>query len=630
MSVKKRKYSRNGCIECKKRKVKCDERTPICGNCERSEKHCVYKSNSGVRFAVDGSKTSDYHKQNNSKRLKVRFFDPLEKFRYNTSEDIAPSVRSATKSPDTQLELSDLDQLFQEAGDLVNEINRMMGSQEMDMRGQDNTSLDRSLDTEKGEISTIIRDCVEMNGLLQTEEEHLADLTTTNLSYHLYPFASSVKSNEVVRLLLLNLRQCQHMLFSILAISATFQYIQTADERNESSRNEYLSICFCRLFDAFSENNTHEDNTTRCLHIERLLLTVLILTTCFNAMPTKLSSPVATSWGVHLRGARDLLIHYDQMTKLSKVSMELALAKTWFFAFEAVATLFSLAGGSTKNIVGDSIFEESGLFTNNPVYHESLQRLGFVAISSTLSDVNLFLGYTSHGVKTIILMKKTLQQLEANSQEAAQSRQVVDIMFCLAEMTRERIVEGVEDDYKIPLSSKDHPEQEDINKSYLLPLSCFAVGQDDQGYSTTYSWIDACNQLHADALQLMVYVLTKFFGLPWNHHLVQSIKDKILTTAFFIRRKNGPVAEPVVAESEHFYLPASCFDNRCVMVQSAFRLCASIIEQEEEFEMTRLFFTGLVKLGNGSSIDAVEQVDRIMWNRRNGQAGVEWLSVPFA
>ncbi|BCR91130.1 uncharacterized protein ACHE_61016S [Aspergillus chevalieri] len=36
------KKSRNGCVECKRRHVKCDERRPTCVNCSISERHCEY------------------------------------------------------------------------------------------------------------------------------------------------------------------------------------------------------------------------------------------------------------------------------------------------------------------------------------------------------------------------------------------------------------------------------------------------------------------------------------------------------------------------------------------------------------------------------------------------------------
>ncbi|KAL4983789.1 hypothetical protein BDW68DRAFT_191020 [Aspergillus falconensis] len=40
------KKSRNGCLECKRRHVKCDERQPICSNCATAERVCGYGSRS--------------------------------------------------------------------------------------------------------------------------------------------------------------------------------------------------------------------------------------------------------------------------------------------------------------------------------------------------------------------------------------------------------------------------------------------------------------------------------------------------------------------------------------------------------------------------------------------------------
>ncbi|KAJ5398714.1 hypothetical protein N7465_009203 [Penicillium sp. CMV-2018d] len=36
------KKSRNGCIECKRRHIKCDEKRPICSNCISSQRHCEF------------------------------------------------------------------------------------------------------------------------------------------------------------------------------------------------------------------------------------------------------------------------------------------------------------------------------------------------------------------------------------------------------------------------------------------------------------------------------------------------------------------------------------------------------------------------------------------------------------
>ncbi|KAL6415874.1 hypothetical protein AUP68_00080 [Ilyonectria robusta] len=44
MSRRPHKKSKNGCLECKRRHIKCDERQPICANCGASEMRCSYLS----------------------------------------------------------------------------------------------------------------------------------------------------------------------------------------------------------------------------------------------------------------------------------------------------------------------------------------------------------------------------------------------------------------------------------------------------------------------------------------------------------------------------------------------------------------------------------------------------------
>lgn len=49
--IRKRKYSRNGCVECKRRRQKCDEGKPGCLQCVRLHKACVYELRDPIRFA---------------------------------------------------------------------------------------------------------------------------------------------------------------------------------------------------------------------------------------------------------------------------------------------------------------------------------------------------------------------------------------------------------------------------------------------------------------------------------------------------------------------------------------------------------------------------------------------------
>ncbi|CAI7652021.1 unnamed protein product [Penicillium discolor] len=47
--------SRHGCVECKRRRVKCDESRPSCNNCAHRHSECEYGSSSSILWTNDGS-----------------------------------------------------------------------------------------------------------------------------------------------------------------------------------------------------------------------------------------------------------------------------------------------------------------------------------------------------------------------------------------------------------------------------------------------------------------------------------------------------------------------------------------------------------------------------------------------
>lgn len=68
------------------------------------------------------------------------------------------------------------------------------------------------------------------------------------------------------------------------------------------------------------------------------------------------------------------------------------------------------------------------------------------------------------------------------------------------------------------------------------------------------------------------------------------------------------------------------------MIQSAFRVVTGLVVEEESFEKLELFFTGLIKLGNGLAMEALQRVAdrRQMVREGHSQMEVNWAEVvPF-
>lgn len=704
--IKKRKYLRKGCNECKRRKIKCDEASPACNNCTRLNKTCVYETKLTYQDPLTANVAS-HETPVKEKNLNLKFYKPKtpklakleepakkenvqkQQFAFHDSPDAAsanfmkvesmqtpilpvlPGITpeaapSMVSSVETNYEMQTV---FNEASLLVNDINHMLEDNVYPERNvnrfqpspslssddktqfsiEDFVDLNDQMDgsphlpwnkrLEIWEIlnSQLIEECVSKNNLGEPHSGYLRTLTSTELSYHMYPLASLIETNEVVKLLLMYLSECPHLLFSLLAISATFQFNQTGKTSHDIARQKYIGVCLRKLSDDFSEKPA--SRRSQSFHVEKLLMTVLVLTTYFSAKTSLLNDTVLNSWKVHLRGARDLLINYSRITKSTEsVSLGLALAKSWFFALEAVAAVFSSVGGATSrsldnptidnddvfgaypNLAFDSnsVFVDSGFFEyhENKFYHESLTKLAMVVTSPTLSDFHIFWGYTATLVKAIVCYTRVKEAMAIKNLERAPMRWVAQIISLLGQTGREEIVPGVlPRNYQIPKTCKGHPEFEPVLQRYNFPPACYAVDTDENGEKTYYSWFDALNQFHVDFIHLLLLVSPEFYALPRTHYYVQEMVQRVFTGAFFIKKKLTPLYEKdkphIIVESDNYYVALPTFDNRCFMIQLAFRLCASIIVEEDYFERIELFFMGLVKLGNGSSLYALDQVTRI-------------------
>lgn len=716
--IKKRKYSRKGCNECKRRKIKCDEAAPACNNCTRLNKTCIYESKTKTQQDPLVAKFAQANEAPvKEKNLNLKFYKPKtpkstrkEEAKVETpkkpsqsfldnSDDNSNSILPKMEGMDTPIlpvltsippeapssmvssnETNyEMQTVFNEASLLVNDMNHMIednydvhhrnernasrrthASPSMSSEDRTQFSIEDFVDlndqmegsphlpwnkaAEIWEIlnSQLIEECVTANNLGEPHSGYLRTLTSTELSYHMYPLASLIETNEVVKLLLMYLSECPHLLFSLLAISATFQFNQTGKSSHDIARQKYIGVCLRKLSDDFSEKPASK--LSQSFHVEKLLMTVLVLTTYFSATTSLLNDTVLNSWKVHLRGARDLLINYSRITKSSDcVSLGLALAKSWFFALESVAAVFSSVGGATAksydtptldndDLFGsfpnlpldtNTVFVESGFFEfhENRNYHESLTRLAMVVTSPTLSDFNIFWGYTATCVKAIVCYTRVKNAMEIKNLERAPIRWIAQIVSLLGQTGREEVVPGVlPRNYLIPKTCKGHPDFEPQTQRYNFPPACYAVDTDEDGNKTYYSWFDASNQFHVDFLHLLLLVLPEFYALPRTHFHVQEMVQRIFTGAFFMKEKLSPLYDrdkpDVIVESDNFYVSLSTFDNRCIMIQSAFRLCASVVVEEEYFEKIELFFMGLVKLGNGSSLNALDQVTRIKEIRR--------------
>lgn len=751
--IRKRKYSRKGCKECKRRKIKCDETLPDCNNCSRLNKMCVYELN-GAKDPSPGPKVvlqMRHYTQtlpSYTQTLPKRAFETQKVFEAQGPPETPPQAQIPAKSPQnvvqsqnylngsisaetttiehprpqnvamahalpplgppqpvtaflpamaqgiltqqvspTTLSNLETEKLFDEASLLVQEMNDLLGSDLLESfvlaphtigvaegvsnspvgtyaSPISNSSEDRnhfqvddfiSIIHEDGYVNPsgvhehlvlsnlqLIDQCIAGNSLEEPHVSYLRTVTTTDILYHLYPFASLIELNEVVKLLLTYSGKCPYLLSSLLAISATFQFNQTGKASHDRVRKKYITVCLQALSDAFAEHSGSKNTAFFFNNIEKLLLTVLVLTSYFTATTSTLINNILNSWKAHLRGARDLLMHYSQITNSVNTSQfmsgGLAVAKCWFFILESSAALYAPLGDSPPTFKGenaslltpdeiykrrpsilhhqDAILTDTGVFDRDvhSEYHDALSRVNILCTSPTLTDFNLYYGYTSGFVKVILHLCSLIDTMRVNGLRKCPYRWVVHLMKLIDEAAADSIVpKALPETFEVPITSIGHPGYTGPDK-VVFPNAVWVIDVDEAGSKRYYSWFDASQQLHVAYVSLWTLVSPGFMQLPRTHAYVQDLVSKVFAGCFFIKSKSLPrylkEKDTIVVESDNFYLSLTTFDMRCVMVQSIFRLLAGLVVEDEYFERIELFFMGLVKLGNGSSLNSLDIVAR--------------------
>lgn len=759
---KKRKYSRGGCNECRRRKMKCDETKPYCYNCSRLNKECMYRPKfqfKDIAKEFDSKQTNvkentgdvvfQRDKNISLKKLSIKSSNQNGNTRGKTQgrkEDTSliwkeklgkesPLVNSVTSSNDSPLgsynltmllpmekmehenvvnqdnfseekivaamdqefDITDMDMILDEANLLVTGINDItmynysledgikniadsvsdiqrshsvsVLSQDADREefrsqehgfniglntlsahsflGSKNSNYARLHEVNKflrqetrdasdhptflknSELAEIVADSVMLN---EAERNDLNAFVLLNLSYSIYPFASSIESNQATILLLSYLKKCHYLVFSLLAFSATLQQNILCRD-NQKKSQEYVTKCLKFLSKAFADSKW-DNAQEQPKNIERLLLTVLVLTSNFASVSYSNENQILNSWKYHLKGAKDLLLKFSRALSNRKekpttyMSPGLALAKTWFFAIEGIASIFTPLGGTlngttkkrlTNNVDGlvahdnTAIFAETGFFDreNNPEYHDTLLTEGFLYSDQKSVDFNLFLGYTKELVFAIEKISNALNHLRVYGPTQLSNQALGDIMTSLHSAKGVRIIPKInEETFEIHKDSIAHPNYDGPELSRLSPETYCKISK--QGEDSYFSWLDFSHQIHVDSLYLRVYNTSGLMKLPRSHSLIQQILKGMLRYMFFLRSKSSPDfvdhRYDILAETGRFYVLKDEFDTRCMMAHSAYVMCIPLVQDEVDFEKLELYFLGIACLGTGSALRSLKNL----------------------
>lgn len=453
----------------------------------------------------------------------------------------------------------------------------------------------------------------ETYNLSSEELEYFRAISCRELFLFIYPFAPTVKDNEIMHVLLEFLLRFKFLVYALMALGASCLFTITKNPKHDRVQKRCTAACMKLLVQAFSDLSNNE-NSLR--HIEGLILTVLILTTLFSDMSIVDATTVPISWISHLNKARSLLIKYESVKQRAQHnkpdSPAITIAKLWFFEFDWISKLGMPNSQITRSNVRDihSLINPDIQGPESYTQQQMLRKLGMlIPATSTHSGFNLFLTLTTEATQALFKLLDVIAGINESELKQASPEEVGDLITLVQLVGKQKVIPflSAESQFIIPRDNPAHPDFDDLSRKIFLPPSAYAKDTDDPNNIKYYSYCDVTQRAHYLVLSLKVFTSPGVLHLPRSHPMIKRLVAQTLKLMFFLKRKSDPCYDRnlVVAELEHYWLSKSLFDFRAIMVQLPFRITVDLTDDEDDFEKLDLFFRGLVKFGGGSGIEAV-------------------------
>lgn len=666
--IVKRKYSRAGCAECKRRKIKCDEARPSCSICIKAHKACVYpvvkrktkaRARNELRSEVETrrypTEIEDEENYDKEKYFEARegkeptaeelllfenVFDDantlisglidFESFAVDfnplmpdgqaeTNQDIKPfhsdilineDPKSRVLSKNAELES------YLQGTDILNNPELAKSWYQFDLSMRDGEESHQVEDTSNKQLTQRI---VQIHGLTPTEVEYFESIAFGNFVTYVFPFAANKENNEVMRVLLEYLMVFKYLVYALMSVKAACDFISTDDPIHDQQQRKFTAICMRLLVAAFADLKNNEFSLW---HIEGLILTVLTLTMLFSEMSFVDTTKAPVSWIVHLQEARALLIKYNsikaQNPHRKPDSPGITLAKQIFFCYDWSSKMSLQVSDIRMEDLDDLLLliENAEFLTDDPIYIRTLTKMGMM-IPATNAHTDFHTFTTINSVILKIMYKLIeLMSLMNNDKATAEGKKQISpqnlshLMSLINEAMSQKIVPGIsgENSFQISLENPAHPFYTEQDKIYL-PECAYGLDSKDSG-DVYYSWCDVALSLHACFLYLKVLTSPGLLYLPRSHPMIKLLIKKVLQTLFFVKLKDDPsyMRDEILEETDKFYLPKCLFDYRAIMIQLPFRLLIDLTDDETDFEKLELYFKGLLRFGCGSSSLAINRI----------------------
>lgn len=554
----RRPYSRDGCQECKNRKLKCDETKPICWHCQRLNKDCHYKKN--IRFSDSRSFTlntvlSKTCTSSTTPAFTVTTSSPSSEHSASCGkpadhlEAPSPSTSNSDTSPPVPVDPSGPHIAPQE--ETIEEISRtpiVPGTVTPDLNGLSpllnsiNNITNELTPNEYNELASLtqlneplltspLKPSTDYDALTLYESSTLPApsvafplapaLSLYNLtsqqsryletfyyrtSYHIMPF--SMANSNPVRDSILSMAFDNSFLFSaVMAASSRTTYRISNDPNDDIASAQYLS----QTLNSLSYNlSTGIDFSS--LSFEAVLTTILILCTDHTSSHN-------LGWRAHLRGAKDLLDRGIEILKSQDGartvtnyfnSRTMAFCKVWFAALEVVASITSPRGGTIAGgFASHEAFIDIGL--------SELQNAGMIMPNG----FNLFLGYSTSCLSIFSELARLLKI--SRSPQGLTHNETRDIEKLISDIHAAKQISFPDSDFDLGDMTEFDEKDAEVPASEVPSLP-------DSG------WFYISHKAHCEAAMLAVY--TSLMNLPSYSPIVSSSLSTLMALLAHIPYKD--------------------------------------------------------------------------------------------
>ncbi|ODV84842.1 hypothetical protein CANARDRAFT_8412 [[Candida] arabinofermentans NRRL YB-2248] len=562
--AKRQQYSRNGCLACKKRKVKCDEGLPACGRCTRLDAECTYYRVFKFQAAKEEPETVSEGLTNLLSNQELLFGDIV-----GLNENFLFDDSTSHVNDNIQLLLPDFDSLSNKNANLItNQSDTVTDSSSVyipqfsptAINFYDNDTLQRydyllnlSKSLNEFEINNIA-DNLKINF---SETIHLQSFVK-NVHLVLFPLATSYLKSPFITTFLKESTQSTYLLNAMLASGARFLFekakidkelhlksgkvdktflegVDSQIELNDKYRVHYLSNCFNSLkliLDNLDESNDLSNN------VESALLTSLLLT-------ADLSSNRDDKWLLHLHGAKQFLSKYNSSN--FETSLPLVLSRYLFSSLEISS---GMATGSQSSLD----LMEFQTWIPIPLNHgplDMLAKFGLV-IDGKIDGEHLeggykmYFGFSDHVIETIKCV------IFAKKKKIVEPDVIVNIFKLIDKAKQFQIINNVSP-FMIPVTNKYHPLYQGYDKVQLVLSGYYHLNSSKDETQNWYSFFDFLQILRIDCIYLYVLTSDKFVCCEYDSGMVQKLVKKCIQSFSFLISLNDNMSQQQFEELQKHY-----------------------------------------------------------------------------